>query len=74
MTIYAISRSIIAVVLNNSFIPLATRRTKKTTEASENVHDKTEETVTANTAAATVGMTAASGKQVALLQFASGLS
>lgn len=31
MTVYAISRSIIAVVLNNSFIPLATRRTEKTT-------------------------------------------
>ena len=30
MTIYAKSRSIIAVVLNNSFIPLETRRTKMT--------------------------------------------
>ena len=29
MTIYAKSRSIIAVVFNNSFIPLATRRTEK---------------------------------------------
>ena len=34
MTIYAKSRSIIAVMLNNSFIPLATRRTEKTTAAS----------------------------------------
>ena len=33
MTIYAKWRSIIAVVLNNSFIPLATRRTEKTTAA-----------------------------------------
>ncbi len=35
MTIYAKSRSIIAVMLNNSFIPLATRRTEKTTAASD---------------------------------------
>ncbi len=35
MTIYAKSRSIIAVMLNNSFIPLATRRMEKTTAASD---------------------------------------
>ena len=35
MTIYAKSRSIIAVVLNNSFIPLATKRTEKTIAASD---------------------------------------
>ena len=35
MTIYAKSRSIIAVVLNNSFIPLATRRMEKTTAAGD---------------------------------------
>ena len=33
MTIYAKSRSIIAVMLNDSFIPLATRRTEKTAAA-----------------------------------------
>ena len=54
MAIYAKSRSITAVVLNNSFITLATRRTEKMTGASD------QETVTANTAAATVGTTAAS--------------
>jgi len=35
MTIYVKSRSRIAVMLNNSFIPLATRRTEKTTAASD---------------------------------------
>ena len=35
MTIYAKSRSAIAVMLNNSFIPLATRRTEKTTATSD---------------------------------------
>ena len=35
MTIYPKSRSIIAVVFNNSFIPLATRRTEKTTAAGD---------------------------------------
>ena len=35
MNIYAKSRSIIAVMLNNSFIPLATRRTEKTTAPSD---------------------------------------
>ena len=35
MTIYAKSRAIIAVVLNNSYIPLATRRTEKTTAAGD---------------------------------------
>ena len=35
MTIHAKSRSIIAVMLNNSFIPLATRRTEKMTAASD---------------------------------------
>ena len=35
MTIYAKSRSIIAVVFNNSFIPLAARRTEKTTAVSD---------------------------------------
>ena len=59
MTIYAKLRSIIAVVLNNSFIPLATRRTEKTTAAGDY------ETATANTVAATVGTTAESGKRVA---------
>ena len=53
MAIYAKSRSIKAVVLNNSFIPIATRRTEKTTAA------------TVNTVAAMVGTTAASGKRVA---------
>ena len=59
LTIYAKSRSIIAVMLNNSFIRLATRRTVKTTRPSD------EETATANTAAATAETTAASGKRVA---------
>ena len=59
MTIYAKSRSTIAVTLNNSFIPLATRRMEKTTAPSD------WETVTANTAAATAETTVASGKQVA---------
>ena len=36
--IYAKSRSIIAVVLNNSFIPLATRRMEKTTAVSDGEH------------------------------------
>ena len=35
MAIYAKWRSITAVVLNNSFITLATRRTEKTTVASD---------------------------------------
>ena len=35
MTIYAKSRSIIAVVLNIRFIPLATRRTEKRTAAGD---------------------------------------
>ena len=35
MTIYAKWRSIIAVVVNNSFIPLATRRKEKTTAAGD---------------------------------------
>ena len=35
MTIYAKPRSIIAVMLNNSFIPLAMRRMEKTTAAGD---------------------------------------
>ena len=38
MIIYVKSRSIIAVVLNNSFIPLAMRRTEKMTAVSDGEH------------------------------------
>ena len=49
MTIYDKSRSIIAVMLNNSFLPLATKRTEMTTAAND------QETATANTTAAMAG-------------------
>ena len=63
-TIYTKSRSIIAVVLNNSFIPLAASRRRRQQQQATKVI-KMKETVTANTAALAVAMTEASEKLVA---------